>query len=136
MTVVFLEDRDELSLLKFDGKDGPVFFVVKGLAKAHASDEEMQSSAAYFYEEHSCPTNWLRDCVAVIENGGDDPHGFLEHVRTVQVSNALEPEDFKRESWQELFPEAFGDVEIDGQATNVTDQKSLPAPPDTEGEGT
>ena len=32
-----------------------------------------------FYEEHSCPTNWLDNCAAVIENGDDDPHGFLRH---------------------------------------------------------
>lgn len=114
MSVVFVADRDELSLLKFDGKDGPVYFVIRGLASVHGTNEEMQDRASYHYEEHSCPTNWLRECVAVIEDGDEDPHGFLDHVRTVQV-----PKDFEPDSWRELFPEAFGGAEIDGTAVDV-----------------
>ncbi len=121
-TVVFIPDRDELSLLRFDGKDGPVYFVIKGLATKAGGDAAMQSSAAYRYEEHSCPTNWLRDCVAVIEDGDEDPHGFLDHVRTVQV-----PKDFEPQSWRDLFPEAFGGATIDGTAEAQSDQAALTA---------
>jgi len=97
----FLKDREELSLLKFDGKDGPVYFVVSGLATQHESDAAMQSLASYGYEEHSCPTNWLRHVVAVIEDGEEDPHGIMAHMRTVQVRKD-DDHDLRA-----LFPEAF-----------------------------
>jgi hypothetical protein len=36
----------------------------------------------YFYEEHTCPTNWIKD-VALIENGGDtDPHYMFKYIDT------------------------------------------------------
>jgi ribosomal protein L37AE/L43A len=111
----------QMVLLKFDGKDGPVFFVMDhkryhtGEPKTEA---EHQDSQRYFFEEHSCPTNWLRDCVAVIEDGDTDPHGFLDFVRAVEV-----PEDFSEhddEKWALLFPEAFGGETIDGEAVTIS----------------
>jgi hypothetical protein len=98
-----------MALLRFDGKDGPVFFVMdhdryseKG---AWAPDDEFQSSQRYFFEEHSCPTNWLRDCVMVIEGGDCDPHGFLSFVRAVDVPNDFDTDD--NAAVAALFPEAF-----------------------------
>lgn len=62
------------------------------------------------FEEHSCPTNWLRDCVAVIESKDTDPHGFLTFVRAVEVSGDFNADD--DDQWAILFPEAFGDGPI------------------------
>lgn len=77
--------RHGLALLKTRGSD-PVFFVFDCKRYRTVDDEEQQSSDAFFYEEHSCPTNWLRNCVAVIENGDTDPHGFLEFVRSIDIT--------------------------------------------------
>lgn len=98
----------ELVLLKFDGKDGPVFFVLeKDYSSRNLSecDADYQEQQRYFYEEHSCPTNWINNIVAVIENGDDDPHGFLEYVRTVPVQEQRAQDDAL--NFREIFPEAY-----------------------------
>jgi hypothetical protein len=109
-----------MALLKFDGKDGTVFFVLDH-GRYHApgteSDEENQRHQRYFFEEHSCPTNWLRKCVAVIKNGDCDPHGFLDFVRAADVPRNFDPDDDSR--WEALFPEVFGGVTIDGSVSQT-----------------
>jgi hypothetical protein len=105
-----------LALLKFDGKDGPVFFIMKHDRYRSSEDEtdaEIQGHQRYFYEDHSCPTNWLRECVAVIEDGDADPHGFLDFVRAVDVSVNFDEDDDSQ--WPILFPEAFAGETIDGE---------------------
>ena len=101
-----------MALLKLESADGPVYFVVEGLV----SDEdvkEQQKHARYFYEEHSCPTNWIDQTAAVIHNGDADPHGFLEFVRIVEVP---EGKDFSDDNeWAILFPEAFEAPLIEGE---------------------
>lgn len=109
-----------MALLRFDGKSGPVFFVMDHNRYHSApgeSDEENQSHQRYFFEEHSCPTNWLRECVCVIQNDDTDPHGFLSFVRASDV-----PEDFDeyQADWSILFPEAFGAPIIDGDAIRIS----------------
>lgn len=103
-----------MSLLKFDGKNGPTFFVIEGTRykdKIDYTDEDFQSHMKFLYEEHSCPTNWITECVAVIQNDDTDPHGFLEHVRSVEVSMDFDSDE--NEGWAALFPEAFEKI-IDG----------------------
>lgn len=102
-----------MNLLKFEGVDGPVFFVMDGgtyTEDPNATDRDEQDSQRFFYEEHSCPTNWLRTCVAVIEDGDTDPHGFLSFVRAVEVDNGF---DEDKADWEAMFPEAFGGQIID-----------------------
>lgn len=109
-----------MALLKFDGREAPVYFVFdhgqydSGRLETEA---ERQEHCRYFFEEHSCPTNWLENCVAVIDRGDCDPHGFLTFVRFVDV-----PQDFDEsddEQWPLLFPEAFNAPTIDGEAREV-----------------
>lgn len=105
-----------MALLKLEGKDGPVYFVMEH-PRYHAPGIEPDPAAAnqehqrYFFEEHSCPTNWLRECVAVIKGGNDDPHGFLEFVRAVDVPENFDVNGTDRTDggnhWNILFPEAF-----------------------------
>ena len=123
--VVLSKDEDNkkrhtrsMALLKFEGKDGPVFFVMdhdryRGGTGQDETDEANQDHQRYFFEEQSCPTNWLRECVAVIEDGDCDPHGFLDFVRAVDV-----PQDFDEDNdanWVALFPEAFEGKIIEGE---------------------
>ncbi len=95
-----------LALLLLDGKDGPVYFVMdRRYYTPGEPDEEFQSHEQYFFEEHSCPTNWLRDCEVVIQYGDQDPHGFLTHVRSVEVTDDFDTDD--EDAIRNLFPECF-----------------------------
>ena len=125
-----LEGEKILSLLKLEVKKGPVFFVIEDEYGEH-EDGPLQGDKAYQYEEHSCPTNWLRHCVAVIEDGDEDPHGFLEHVRSVRVPDTCDPSC--EDGWISLFPEVHAAPSIDGSAVDITDQNALPAPSGSDG---
>lgn len=91
-----------LVLMKLEASDRNVFFVIEQ-PKYHHHDlpDHTPDNDRYFYEQHSCPTNWFENIVAVIENDDDDPHGFLKFIRAIDAP-ADEPEDYR-----ELFPEAF-----------------------------
>lgn len=59
----------------------PITFIVD----THAFDrdgEALGESCAYFYNEHTCPTNWLQQVEDVIFDGEGDPHGLFEWVST------------------------------------------------------
>jgi ribosomal protein L37AE/L43A len=93
-----------LTLLKFPGKDGDVFFIQNHFDYGHSDPyDELQSHNQYFFEEHSCPTNWLRNTAVVVQNGDHDPHGFLEYVRTVRVEKDFDEDDY--ELVEKTFPE-------------------------------
>lgn len=97
-----------LTLMKFPGKKGDVFFVLNHFDYGHGDpNDELQSHNQYFFEEHSCPTNWLRDTAVVVQNGDQDPHGFLEHVRTVRVEKYFDENDY------ELVEKTFPEVKYD-----------------------
>lgn len=98
-------EKRSLALLKFDGKDGPVFFVIEHWPSEGEANDEFQGHARYFFEEHSCPTNWIGSCVAVIKDGDSDPHGFLEFVRA--LDKPPEFNDKSEDDLKKLFPEAF-----------------------------
>lgn len=63
------------------------------------TDEE-RGHNQYYYEEHTCPTNWIdRDVVQVIdpEQPGDpDPHGCVRYVNTV-----IRPPGWDEDAWHE-----------------------------------
>lgn len=65
---------------------GPVRLLVEGMSFTRAdgtSDGKEESRAQYFYDEHTCPTNFLGDVVKVIDpaDGDDDPHGIFAFVK-------------------------------------------------------
>lgn len=47
------------------------------------SQEEYEEHERYFYDEHTCPTNWTREIVEIIFQGDHDPHGIFEFVSVV-----------------------------------------------------
>lgn len=89
--------------------DKPVHVIVKGML-FYGYDEtpgsklqDQQSHDEYFYNEHTCPWNWIRKPIKV---GDDcDPHGVFVHQETI-----LMPEEFEDgnihdiETWADLFP--------------------------------
>jgi hypothetical protein len=106
------------ALLKLEGAEKPLFFVMEERYGSPA-EEDYQSHRRYFYEEHSCPTNWIGDCVAVIENGDTDPHGYLTFVRSAPVPPGTQRDE---ENWEEIFPEAFPSPQRLFTATDVEKQ--------------
>lgn len=89
--------------------NGPVFFIVEGLGSLTlAGDEDFQGRQRYFYEEHTCPTNFM-PCEAIYTADNNDPHGVFDHVRTVWMTEdyvkAKENGDRKDEWLHKAFPE-------------------------------
>jgi hypothetical protein len=78
-----------LVLLAVDTTDGPLYFVIEGQAVYEGKDTPDDS---YYYEEHSCPTNYVR--VAMISlNGDHDPHGVFRYVRSVWMPKEYDEDD-------------------------------------------
>ena len=64
----------------------PVYFVVEGARYVGGKPPSfgIEESKRFYYEEHSCPTNWLRP-IMVYHEQDDDPHGLIEFVRSVDA---------------------------------------------------
>ena len=45
-------------------------------------DKEADKHDEYYYEEHTCPTNFLHDCHEVSFDGDADPHGLFNWIST------------------------------------------------------
>lgn len=100
--------RKTLVLLKIDGRDGPIYFVVEGLSTWPTTLPELLEQARYFYEEHTCPTNFIR--VPMISEAGDhDPHGVFEFVDAVWMMDEYN-EDGADEYLVEVFPQLAAKV--------------------------
>jgi len=102
-----------VDVLVLNPQDKPVYFVVEGMRfegvvsvgeRLRQAAERMTGrptppeeprdeaeSKRFFYEEHSCPTNWLEP-IMVYHDGDDDPHGLIEFVRSVD-SSSLPPDE-------------------------------------------
>lgn len=42
--------------------------------------EEYESHQRYYYDEHTCPTNWTSQIEQIIFEGDTDPHGVFQFV--------------------------------------------------------
>ncbi len=77
--------RKTLVLLRIDAKDAPIYFVVEGLATWPKPLDEMISGEEYFYNEHTCPANFIR--IPMVSAGGDhDPHGIFAFVDAIWMT--------------------------------------------------
>ncbi len=110
----------DLILLKVEPDTHPLYFVVHARRFPHHSkdDGEQEHRDAYFYNEHTCPTNWTDDILAVISDGDPDPHGFATFVRRLPAPNDMDENGYNNAaSWLELFPETVPqDIAADIQA--------------------
>src|SRR5690554_2944620 len=43
-------------------------------------EEPLSSGMEYYYNQHTCPTNWLREVIALVQDGEADPHGCFEFL--------------------------------------------------------
>lgn len=75
-------------------KNGNVLLAVKGM---YFNGEHDAENDRYFYDEHTCPTNYFKNVEMVIdlENGDTDPHGIFEFVGSIPCVNLDEVEDVK-----------------------------------------
>ena len=95
------ETTPTLVLLKRNG----VYLIVNGNKMLGIDKEEAEHQDQYYYNEHTCPTNYMQDVEAVIYEKDADPHGVFEWVATIDKPEDWEygPEEF--EEWCKLFPE-------------------------------
>jgi hypothetical protein len=97
-----------VALLSADMAGRRVFFMIEDCA-SDCPDDELQSVGRYFYEEHSCPTNFI-PVEEIFTATEGDPHGLFKHVRSVWMTpEYLEAKDGgDMDSWiRATFPESF-----------------------------
>jgi hypothetical protein len=61
----------------------PITVKVNAWKYDHSQDtpqEDFIEQERYFYNEHTCPTNWLQDIQQIEFEGDTDPHGVFEFV--------------------------------------------------------
>lgn len=140
-----------LVLLKSDHEVNPIYAFVETRSMLKSVMESQQPKAnefesghlEYYYDQHTCPTNWFRDVTKLIQGGDDDPHGCFTFVAACTKAQAMafleknpntewsenHPGNGKpvtsfielRENVQLLFPQAFGQGHtLDGDATATT----------------
>jgi predicted RNA-binding Zn-ribbon protein involved in translation (DUF1610 family) len=73
---------DQYVLLKMEPQKNPVYIVIKAKDFGRGGDAKDDDSKRYYYEEHSCPINYL-GVVLIAEGGDTDPHGIFEYVRSL-----------------------------------------------------
>ncbi len=108
-----------LDLLVLRQQSQPVYLARHGFSivgdrgtvgKDHPIDSpEHQDSTRFYYEQHSCPTNWLNDVVMVAVGNDHDPHGVIEFVRRVARPAAVGGHDCQSED--EAVLEAFPEID-------------------------
>lgn len=77
---------------------GSLLLVVHGICHDGDLDHEHHES---YYEEHSCPTNYLHDVLMVVDlvSGDTDPHGLFDYLGSSKIprwpgtSNPVDDED-------------------------------------------
>lgn len=90
-----------LALLRLKTTEGEsVYFVVEDWTDWSDPDD----GSAYFYDEHSCPTNYIR-VEAVLTHDDNDPHGVFDHIRTAPKPAGYDTAADKDEMIRALFPE-------------------------------
>jgi len=107
--------KPSLVLLRLDPLPQSLFLVVKGIMHGDKIDHE---NNAYYYNEHTCPTNYLQDAEVVIIGKDNDPHGLFEYVKSVpHPGEDVEVHNMDIEELAKLF-------NIDGAI--ITGAKELP----------
>jgi hypothetical protein len=64
----------------------PIYLKLNAWKYAHSqkdTPEEYAGHQEYFYNEHTCPTNWTREIEQIIFQGDTDPHGVFQFVSVV-----------------------------------------------------
>ena len=136
LTPIPEKDRivEGLALLRSTNAGGQdPFYVIVHDTYVHAVHGEQETSQkAYYYDEHTCPTNWSRHAVALVQGVNvfvqkedTDPHGlfeYVEHLTRPEIDKILienhglvleDLNDVGGEHIEALFPRLFKKT-IDG----------------------
>jgi len=79
-------------------KNNDIGLVVEGLY----FNNEFDSNHEYFYNEHTCPVNYLKDIKEIfdLKNKDYDPHGIFQYVTTLPYDSRIDDsnnDEFKTE---------------------------------------
>lgn len=80
-------DSSRCLVLLRHNHDEKTLIVVKGYIHGKDSYEVEAGHKRYFYEEHTCPTNFL-GVMKISREGDQDYHGIFEYVRHVDMVDA------------------------------------------------
>jgi hypothetical protein len=72
-------------------RNGDLGLVVEGMSFS-PSDESVEYHHEYYYNEHTCPINYMKHILAVIDlkYQDQDPHGIFEYVTTLDYDKGVE----------------------------------------------
>ncbi len=76
---------DTLVVLKLDPKNmkKPLYLITEGMVFNEKIEKTCElEQHKFYYEEHTCPTNWLKNIREICMDGEHDPHGLFEYVET------------------------------------------------------
>ncbi len=98
-----------IGLLSLIVPEGPLYFVVEGISqfKSGQSEEDWLEGRRYWYEEHTCPTNFIR-IEAIFLRDDSDPHGIFTLEDAVWMTPeylAAKEAGEENEYLQEVFPQ-------------------------------
>lgn len=83
-------------LLVLKPQEKPVYFIVEGMrfeGEDSNSDRSEDDHKQFFYESHSCPTNWFKPEMVYFD-GDSDPHGLIEYVATIDTATLPPDENY------------------------------------------
>ena len=96
----------------------PVYFIVDAKDYSRKPGELCSDNKSYFYDEHTCPTNWIRNVERIVIEADTDPHGLFEFVESVDQDTVKEklhdgqnPEESTYELWEKVFPHLIKKVD-------------------------
>lgn len=104
-----------LVLLEYPPSDKPLRFLLRhnrSVKKGEMARDPEYGGPRYYFEEHSCPTNWLRNVCMVALDGDTDPHGFLRYVRDIDEPDIPDGCMEEDAALQALFPEMLSTAPI------------------------
>lgn len=108
---------DTLVLLELPPQKETVYLVVKGMM---FDGELNEDDKRYHYDRHTCPTNYLKDSVALIIGNDDDPHGLFRFVRAIPMKDAvMQQHDEDKVNFLATFPEVLTGGVIDGEIMDI-----------------
>jgi len=81
------ESREEWHLLRLPPQSSPVYFKVRG---TNYFFNGQWGDNQFYYEEHTCPINWLGNVEEVQIAGELDPHGLWELAGQFETEKGID----------------------------------------------
>lgn len=97
-------------LIELPPQKHSVFFALRTRCHMDPKTPGVYPDSTYYYNEHTCPVNWLGEVNQVYINAEEDPHGMFRYVRTAPPVTKT---DVREKGWFETFPEILDGVPRD-----------------------